>query len=117
MFKKKGNTTIISEDTKIQGNIKAEGDITFGGELKGNLETSGDIIITEGSMITGDIKANNITVSGKVIGDLHSIGIITLNDKSSLEGNITAKAFSINEGAIYHGNCKTTVDRDDASDD
>ena len=59
--------TVIGKGSEIKGNIKVNGVVRIDGDIDGNLETDGNVIIGENARIRGNINAKSI-----VIGDILS---------------------------------------------
>ncbi|NLA52444.1 MAG: polymer-forming cytoskeletal protein [Alcaligenaceae bacterium] len=82
---KEVDTGLISESTKIEGDITTDSNLVFAGEIKGNIESK-----------------NNIIVSGKVYGNINCKDV-EINE-AVIEGNITVQeSVKILEGSIIVG--------------
>ncbi|MEW6623634.1 MAG: polymer-forming cytoskeletal protein [Bacillota bacterium] len=73
------------------------------------LQLVGDIVITEGQVIEGNVVnlKGNITVSGKVLGDVFTmLGNITLKDTAQVLGDVVVLKGDVirSEGAVIGGN-------------
>ena len=73
MFEKKtksyteflGKTNRIVEGTIIKGDIISQADFRLDGELTGNFQTKGKIVIGPAGSVTGDIICKNADIEGK----------------------------------------------------
>ncbi len=106
-----GQLTTFSAGTTIQGNVVADNDTRVAGTLKGNLETSGHLIVEQSGAIEGNIKASAATIAGRILGNLEVTDKLILETKSSVEGDISTKALVIEDGAIFNGKCISTGGR------
>ena len=105
--KKKINTisSILGPEIKIDGNIDAKGDLLIYGEVTGNVSSSGTVNSSRGSLVQGNINAQNASIHGKIMGDLSIKNKVILGKNSHLEGNLQAAIITIEEGAKFDGMC------------
>ena len=96
---------IISEGTKIKGDIIANGDIRIDGELSGNISAQGKLVVGPKGKIEGEIACNNIEVSGHIKGKLIAKELLTMKSSSKIEGDISAGKLSVEPGATFNAVC------------
>jgi cytoskeletal protein CcmA (bactofilin family) len=119
MFRKKTNNmakintendsqgiNLLGKGTRITGDVFSEGDIRIDGELNGNLECSGRVVIGETGKVTGEIKCKNSEVSGYQKGKLIIEQQLSLKSSSKVYGEISTGKLSIEPGALFSGSCK-----------
>jgi cytoskeletal protein CcmA (bactofilin family) len=113
------STSNISLSGTVVGDVTSEGDVVLRGRVEGNVTVHsivvqagtvvGDItaegatVVTEGSTVNGNIKAERIEVNGKVAGNLESSAKVVLNPRACIDGNITAAGLSMMDGAELKG--------------
>ncbi len=95
----------IVAGTSIKGNIETNSDFRFEGNLVGNLNTKGKLIIGSTGEVKGEIKCKNCDIEGKVDGKLEVSELLTLKATSVINGDIVAKRLAIDPGARFTGNC------------
>ena len=96
---------IISEGTKIKGDIIASGDIRIDGELTGNISAKGRLVVGPNGKITGEVDCINIEVSGYIKGKVSASDLINMKSTSQIEGDIIAGKLSVEPGSIFSGTC------------
>lgn len=96
---------IISEGTKIKGDVIANGDIRIDGELIGNISAKSKLVIGPKGKIEGQIICTNIEVSGSIKGKVTASELINLKSTSQIVGDIIAGKLSIEPGAMFSGSC------------
>ncbi|MBT3383723.1 MAG: polymer-forming cytoskeletal protein [Prolixibacteraceae bacterium] len=96
---------IISEGTTIKGDISATGDIRIDGELVGNIEAKGRLVIGPMGKIEGEIKCNNIEVSGSIKGKITVPEMLNMKSSAKIEGEIIAGKLSVEPGSVFNGTC------------
>ncbi|MBR1537350.1 MAG: polymer-forming cytoskeletal protein [Treponema sp.] len=97
--------TIIGLGSAVSGDIHANGFIRVDGDIDGNLESTGNIIIGDKARINGNITALSIVIGGIVLGDVYAPDGIKLLSSSAVIGNISTKNLEIEENVIFHGHC------------
>lgn len=85
---------VISENTKILGNIITKGHIGIAGVVQGNIEAKGNVIIK--GVVKGDIVCQNLMIEkGKVLSNIVCDGKAIIKEGAVLTGNIKCKELSI----------------------
>ncbi len=98
-----GINSIIGDDTQIKGEIITKGSIRMGGEFEGKIQAYGDILVGEGSRVTGTISGAKIIVSGDVNGNIFASGGLEITKKGKVVGDIVSDKLVVDEGAVYKG--------------
>jgi cytoskeletal protein CcmA (bactofilin family) len=96
---------IISEGTKIKGDIMANGDIRIDGELLGNISAKGRLVIGPKGKIEGQIVCNNIEISGYIKGKVTASELLNMKSTSHIVGDIVAGKLSVEPGSMFSGTC------------
>lgn len=96
---------IISEGTKIKGDISASGDIRIDGELVGNINAKGRLVIGPQGKVDGEVNCNNIEISGYIKGKINVSELLTMKASAQIFGDIVAGKLSVEPGSIFTGSC------------
>lgn len=96
---------IISEGTRIKGDIDTNGDIRIDGELTGNIVAKGRLVVGPTGKITGDINCNNVEVSGVIKGKIKAGELLNLKASARVEGDIVVGKLSVEPGSVFSGSC------------
>jgi cytoskeletal protein CcmA (bactofilin family) len=96
---------IINEGTLIKGDISANGDIRIDGELVGNIDAKGRLVIGPKGKVDGEINCNNIEVSGYIKGKVTVSELLTMKSSAQIYGDIIAGKLSVEPGSIFTGTC------------
>lgn len=96
---------IISEGTLIKGDISSSGDIRIDGDLVGNINAKGRLVIGPKGKVDGEINCNNIEVSGFLKGKLTVSELVTMKATANIEGDLIAGKLSVEPGSIFTGTC------------
>jgi len=92
------------------------------GRLRGNLDSTGPIIINTSGKIPGKLSASEmviekraevqffrrvrvgkIEIRGRMSGEIVANGVVTIRKYGALEGNVTAKAINVEKGGSFSG--------------
>ncbi len=104
------SVNIISEGTKLKGNIHSASDIRISGSVHGEATSKGKLIITENGTIKGNVSSSDADVAGKVEGDVRVNSKLVLRQSAVIDGNIYTKTLIVEEGAQINGTCKMGAD-------
>ncbi len=104
---------IIGSGTKITGNIEANGDLRIDGNLEGNLQTAGKLIIGETGFIKGETKVKIADISGKYEGKLIASELVVLRAGSNFTGDLFTNKIIIEEGSVFNGTCTMKKETND----
>jgi len=96
---------IISEGTSINGDISASGDIRIDGELVGNINAKGRLVIGPQGKVDGEVNCNNIEISGYIKGKITVSELLTMKASARIEGDIIAGKLSVEPGSLFTGSC------------
>ena len=100
-MKPKVPPSTLSADLMIKGDIKTTGDIQVEGEIEGNIHAH-LLTVGEGSVVRGEIVADDIVVNGRVIGRVRGLKV-RLTSTARVEGDIIHKTIAIESGAHFEG--------------
>lgn len=96
---------LIAAGTKISGELISDGDIRIDGELTGNLESKGRLVIGASGKVEGDIKCKSCEIAGTQKGKLFIAELLTLKASSVVSGDMVTGRLSIEPGAYFMGTC------------
>ncbi len=100
----KGNTSIISKDLSIKGNLNSEGLLEIEGKIDGDI--NGNIItLRETSSVNGNITAKILNIKGKFTGIIKSERI-NISGKADIKGTLEYISLCVEDGATIEGDLK-----------
>ena len=99
------NNTLISSGAFVHGDVKAGGFVRVEGDVDGNLETTGNVIITDKARVRGNVTARSSVIGGIVQGNVVSPEGVNLLSTSAVLGDIATKHLQIADGVVFHGHC------------
>ena len=95
--------TSIGEDTSISGNFGGKGHSIILGEVEGDCDLDGTLVIGESGRWVGNVKARAIVIAGTVEGEVLAEEKLEILSTARIKGTIKAKSLAIAEGAVHEG--------------
>ena len=97
---------LISQGTKIHGDIVSDGDIRIDGFLKRNINTKGRLVIGGSGSIEGEIVCPNIEISGNFKGKITASELLTMKSTAVVSGEIIIAKLGVEPGCLFSGTCQ-----------
>lgn len=103
--------TVIGSAVKIKGDLVSSGNISIYGQVEGNVQTDGDILVGDSAKLTASLSAQNAQISGIVKGNVAVTGLLKLTSTGNIHGDITAQTLEIEAGATFTGKCSMAKEK------
>jgi cytoskeletal protein CcmA (bactofilin family) len=100
--------TFIGADSIFVGNIRGKGQFVICGEVHGDGELDGDLILSAAASWYGNIHAHQAIVAGKIVGGLTVKGKLEIGHTAVIQGRVNARTIAIAKGAIVEGEIQVT---------
>ncbi len=97
--------TLVGNGSFIQGNLKVNGFIRIDGDIDGDIETDGAVIISERARLHGNLTAKSAIIGGIVLGNISAREGVKLLSSSAVIGNIITRKVQMEDKVIFHGYC------------
>ncbi len=104
-----GKTNRIVEGTLIKGDIISQADFRLDGELIGNFQSKGKIVIGPAGSVTGDIVCKNADIEGKFNGKIQVFEVLNVKSKAIIHGEVTVGKLSVEPGADFSASCSMKI--------
>ena len=107
---------VLDVDASMQGTLifKDPVNLRINGRFEGTLNTKGNLMIGEHSVIDATITGETIVIAGKVNGNINALKELKLISPACVVGDIRTPLLSVAEGAVLDGNCKMLATGDTA---
>lgn len=100
MLFKRQELTLILENSKVEGKLKAsEEDLIILGSFKGDIESKTLEIGLNGKVI-GSVEAANVTISGYFEGELVCHSLLTITKAATVKGKVAYGTLSVETGGL-----------------
>jgi cytoskeletal protein CcmA (bactofilin family) len=100
-----GKTNRIVEGTIINGNIVSATDIRLDGQLIGNLQSKGKLVIGPTGNIKGDVICKSADIEGIFEGKIQVQEILNVKSKAHIIGEVVCGKLSVEPGAEFSASC------------
>ena len=98
-----GEVTIVGQGAKLEGTVVSAGSLLIDGQVKGQINAEGDVLLSPQSQVEADIRAQNVVVAGRFKGSINVKGRAELARGGRVDGDITSKTLVVEEGGIFQG--------------
>lgn len=95
----------LTQGSKIVGTITCTTDIRIDGELEGDLNCKGKVVVGETGAVKGSIVCNNAEILGKIEGKITVADTLALRATAMLKGDAQTKVLIVEPKALFNGNC------------
>ncbi|MBC5840474.1 MAG: polymer-forming cytoskeletal protein [Flavobacteriaceae bacterium] len=100
-----GKTNRIVEGTVIKGDIVSQADFRLDGELIGNFQSTGKLVIGPSGSVVGEVICNNADIEGKYDGTMQVMELLNVKAKARIHGQVTVGKLSVEPGADFSATC------------
>jgi len=95
----------IGKGMKLEGLLSFEKTVRIDGSFKGEITSSGTLVIGESGFVEGHIKVGIALITGEVKGNVEARERVELHSPGRLDGEIKTPTLIIGEGTAFDGNC------------
>lgn len=103
MAEQGSEVTIVGHGAKLEGTIVSAGSLRIDGQVKGQINADGDVMLSPQCQVEADIRADNVVVGGRFKGNIVVKGKAQLARGGRVDGNITSKTLIVEEGGVFQG--------------
>ena len=101
----KAINTMIGRGSVSEGRFRIETGVRVDGVLKGELTSSGTLIVGESGVIEADVKVRDALVSGRIVGNLEAEEKVHLQAQATFIGKLKTRLLIVEEGAVFRAEC------------
>jgi cytoskeletal protein CcmA (bactofilin family) len=103
MAEQGGEVTVVGQGARLEGTVVSAGSLRIDGQVKGQINAEGDVMLSPQSQVEADIRAQNVVVAGRFKGAINVKGRAELARGGRVDGDITSKTLVVEEGSIFQG--------------
>ncbi len=100
-----GKTNRIVESTIIKGDISSSSDFRLDGQLIGNFQSKGKLVVGPAGSVKGDISCKSADIEGKFEGKIQVSELLTIKSKASIHGEVVCGKLAVEPGADFSATC------------
>lgn len=97
--------TIIGRGAVSEGHFQIEAGVRVDGVLKGELESSGTLIVGSSGVVEANVKVRDALVSGRIVGNLVAEEKVHLQSQATFIGKIQTGVLIVEDGAVFKADC------------
>ena len=101
--------TVLGKDCSFKGTLHSQQSIRIEGTLEGEINSQGEIFISEESQVKASIFGRHVVVEGEVVGQIEAIKSLVITKTGKVYGDISGDELVIEEGGIYKGKVNMDV--------
>mgnify|MGYP006276328181 FL=1 len=98
--------TVLAEDVDFEGTLEFEDPVLIKGNFRGEINSSGDLFVSDNAGVDAKITANVVSVRGRVNGDVNARTRLELFSQSRLTGSIVAADLVVQSGCVVNATCR-----------
>ncbi|MCL2608970.1 MAG: polymer-forming cytoskeletal protein [Treponema sp.] len=95
--------TIIGPNTTLEGDIVSAGFTRIDGNVSGNVNSAGRVVIGEQARVKSDVSGTAITVGGVVCGNVIAEESLLVLSSALILGDIITRRIQADNGCVIHG--------------
>jgi cytoskeletal protein CcmA (bactofilin family) len=95
---------VINQGEKFEGKLNLSSSIRIDGEVVGEINCDGLVILGKNAIVKGKISATEVIIAGNFEGEIETIEILELEPTCYLKGDIKVRHLVVHEGAFFLGN-------------
>lgn len=106
---KEFNYNILGAESKFTGDLVLTGDTVINSFIEGNIEMRGEgkLVLERGSIVKGNVKAQDLEIFGSVEGEVECTGLLSIRSSAHLQGQVKSARLVIYPGAIVEMNASS----------
>jgi cytoskeletal protein CcmA (bactofilin family) len=99
-------TTMLGPESVYTGVFHGKDNHIIYGEVQGECDIEGILVLGEGSRWKGNIRAGSVVIAGRVEGDIQAATKLELARTGYVRGKITSPVVAIARGAVHEGSIR-----------
>ncbi len=99
-------TTMLGPQSIYMGVFQGKDNYLVYGDVRGECDLEGTLVLGEGSRWKGNIRAAHVVVAGQVEGDIFAVNKLELARTAFVRGKITSPVVAMARGAVHDGSLR-----------
>jgi cytoskeletal protein CcmA (bactofilin family) len=108
------DTAFFGAKLSIKGKVFGSGNLIVMGNLEGEVDLAGELVVAAPAVLNGEIRAVTLAVSGTVTGTLSAGEKIHLDKGAVVSGRMNTPRLSVVDGATFNGEIQMKKPADSA---
>jgi cytoskeletal protein CcmA (bactofilin family) len=99
MVRPTSSESALGAGTRVTGRVSGQGGLRIEGNVRGDVQVSGEAEVAPGAGVEGSFQAETVEVAGSVMGDIHARGPIAVRSGALVHGELRGSEVSIEPGS------------------
>lgn len=99
----------LGKGVEFEGQLKFEGAFQIDGVFKGEIQSTGTLVVGEGARVDADIQCGTLIIHGDVIGNVQATNRLEALAPARITGDIHTPVLVINQGVFFEGHVQMNV--------
>ncbi len=100
------DATVINQGSRFEGRLTFDGVLIVNGKFRGELISSGTVIVGETGVMQADLRVGTVILAGQISGHITASERVELRQTARILGDIATPVLVLEEGVIFDGHCK-----------
>lgn len=96
---------LLDKGCSFEGKIVFDGTVQINGDFSGEIHSEGTLVVGQEARVSGSLFVDTLISYGTVDGKVEAKSRIEIHVPSVVTADLTTKSLSIEEGALFQGNC------------
>lgn len=96
-------TSFFGTKLTIKGKVSGGGNVIVMGQLEGECELNGELVLAPSAQVKGEVEAASVTVSGGFSGTLTAREKVHIEKSAVVTGRVLTPMLSVANGAVLNG--------------
>lgn len=96
---------LLDRGCSFEGKIAFDGTVQINGDFSGEIASEGTLVVGQEARVSGQVKVDTLICYGTIDGKVEAKTKIEIHVPSVVTADITTKSLSIDEGALFQGQC------------
>jgi cytoskeletal protein CcmA (bactofilin family) len=99
MASRSTHASTLGPATRVTGRVSGAGGLRIEGQVRGDINVTGDAEIAEGGSVEGNVSASSLDVGGTLLGDVTVRGAVVVRGGATIRGELRGAEISIEPGS------------------
>jgi cytoskeletal protein CcmA (bactofilin family) len=95
--------SVFAESAEIEGSLEGDGDVVLRGQVRGSINITGTLIVTETGRVHADVAAREVVCGGTVEGNIRATDKVRVQGTGLVQGDIDSPSIVIDDGGGVEG--------------
>jgi cytoskeletal protein CcmA (bactofilin family) len=107
MARQSSEVSVLGPSTQVTGRVSGDGALRIEGNVRGDVQISGDAEVAPGASVEGNVAAASLDISGTLLGDVKARGPVAIRSGAVVRGDLRGSEVSIEPGSRVAVNLAT----------